>query len=215
MRLRKKPWGEYELENNKNIITSPEKNKGKWKDFFCNENPLHIEIGTGKGNFITTTSLLNKDINYLAIERQTHVIVSALKKGREKGIGGNIGFFVADVKDILNYFESGEISRIYINFCDPWERKKKWAKKRLTHTNFLKLYETLFKDRGEIFFKTDNKNLFEFSLNEFCDRGWQLKNISLDLHNSNMKNNVKTEYEEKFSNKGMPIYRLEAYYKKS
>lgn len=215
MRLRKKPWGEYELENNKNLITSPEKNKGKWKDFFCNENPLHIEIGTGKGNFITTTSLLNKDINYLAIERQTNVIVSALKKGREKGIGGNIGFFVADVKDILNYFESGEISRIYINFCDPWERKKKWAKKRLTHTNFLKLYETLFKDRGEIFFKTDNKNLFEFSLNEFCDRGWQLKNISLDLHNSNMKNNVKTEYEEKFSNKGMPIYRLEAYYKKS
>lgn len=215
MRLRKKPWGEYELENNKNLITSPEKNKGKWKDFFCNENPLHIEIGTGKGNFITTTSLLNKDINYLAIERQTNVIVSALKKGREKGIGGNIGFFVADVKDILNYFESGEISRIYINFCDPWERKKKWAKKRLSHTNFLKLYETLFKDRGEIFFKTDNKNLFEFSLNEFCDRGWQLKNISLDLHNSNMKNNVKTEYEEKFSNKGMPIYRLEAYYKKS
>lgn len=214
MRLRKKPWADQELITNDRLITEPEKNKGKWKEIFGNDNPIHIEIGTGKGQFLTTMSLLNPNINYIAIERQTNVIVSALKKGREKGVGKNIVFFVADVKELLNYFEEEEINRIYINFCDPWPNKKKWAKRRLTHKNFLNLYETLFKSGGEVFFKTDNRLLFEFSLNEIADKGWKLHNISLDLHNSDFEGNVKTEYEEKFSNKGMPIYRLEAYYKK-
>lgn len=214
MRLRKKPWADQELSTNDRLITEPEKNKGKWKEIFGNDNPIHIEIGTGKGQFLTTMSLLNPNINYIAIERQTNVIVSALKKGREKGVGKNIVFFVADVKELLNYFEEEEINRIYINFCDPWPNKKKWAKRRLTHKNFLNLYETLFKSGGEVFFKTDNRLLFEFSLNEIADKGWKLHNISLDLHNSDFEGNVKTEYEEKFSNKGMPIYRLEAYYKK-
>ena len=214
MRLRKKPWGDNELNTNDRFIKQPELNKGKWKEIFGNENPIHIEIGTGKGQFITTTSILNPNINYIAIERQTNVIVSALKKSREKGVGKNIVFFVADVKELLNYFEPEEIERIYINFCDPWPNKKKWAKRRLTHKNFLNLYESLFVNGGEVFFKTDNKLLFEFSLNEFADKGWRLHNISLDLHNSDFEGNVKTEYEEKFSSIGMPIYRLEAYYKK-
>lgn len=214
MRLRKKPWADQELNTNDRLIKFPEKNKGKWKEIFGNDNPIHIEIGTGKGQFLTTMSILNPNINYIAIERQTNVIVSALKKGREKGVGKNIVFFVADVKELLNYFEQDEINRIYINFCDPWPNKKKWAKRRLTHKNFLNLYESIFKSGGEIFFKTDNKFLFEFSLNEIADKGWRLHNISLDLHNSSFEGNVKTEYEEKFSGKGMPIYRLEAYYKK-
>lgn len=214
MRLRKKPWADQELNTNDRLIKFPEKNKGRWKEIFGNDNPIHIEIGTGKGQFLTTMSILNSDINYIAIERQTNVIVSALKKGREKGVGKNIVFFVADVKELLNYFEQDEINRIYINFCDPWPNKKKWAKRRLTHKNFLNLYESIFKSGGEIFFKTDNKFLFEFSLNEIADKGWRLHNISLDLHNSSFEGNVKTEYEEKFSGKGMPIYRLEAYYKK-
>nr|WP_317357361.1 tRNA (guanosine(46)-N7)-methyltransferase TrmB [uncultured Tyzzerella sp.] len=214
MRLRKKPWGDNELNTNDRFIHNPEENKGKWKEIFGNDNPIHIEIGTGKGQFLTTMSLLNPNINYVAIERQTNVIVSALKKGREKGVGKNIVFFVADVKELLNYFEPKEIDRIYINFCDPWPNKKKWAKRRLTHKNFLNLYEELFPNGGEVFFKTDNTLLFEFSLNEFADKGWRLHNISLDLHNSSFEGNVKTEYEEKFSGKGMPIYRLEAYYKK-
>lgn len=214
MRLRKKPWGDNELNTNDRFIKQPELNKGKWKEVFGNENPIHIEIGTGKGQFITTTSILNPNINYIAIERQTNVIVSALKKGREKGVGKNIVFFVADVKELLNYFEPEEVERIYINFCDPWPNKKKWAKRRLTHKNFLNLYESLFVNGGEVFFKTDNRLLFEFSLNEFADKGWRLHNISLDLHNSDFEGNVKTEYEEKFSNIGMPIYRLEGYYKK-
>ncbi len=214
MRLRKKPWGEEELKTNDRFIHNPEINKGKWKEVFGNDNPIHIEIGTGKGQFITSTSLVNPNINYIAIERQTNVIVSALKKGREKGVGKNIVFFVADVKELLNYFDEDEIQRIYINFCDPWPNKKKWAKRRLTHKNFLNLYETLFKSGGEVFFKTDNRLLFEFSLNEFADKGWRLHNISLDLHNSDFEGNIKTEYEEKFSGLGMPIYRLEGYYKK-
>lgn len=214
MRLRKKPWGDNELNTNDRFIKQPELNKGKWKEVFGNENPIHIEIGTGKGQFITTTSILNPNINYIAIERQTNVIVSALKKGREKGVGKNIVFFVADVKELLNYFEPEEIERIYINFCDPWPNKKKWAKRRLTHKNFLNLYESLFVNGGEVFFKTDNRLLFEFSLNEFADKGWRLHNISLDLHNSDFEGNVKTEYEEKFSSIGMPIYRLEGYYRK-
>lgn len=214
MRLRKKPWGDTELNTNDRFIHSPEEHKGKWREVFNNDNPIHIEIGTGKGQFLTTMSLLNPNINYIAIERQTNVIVSALKKGREKGVGENIVFFVADVKELLNYFEPKEIDRIYINFCDPWPNKKKWAKRRLTHKNFLNLYESLFVDGGEVFFKTDNRQLFEFSLNEFADKGWRLHNISLDLHNSDFEGNVKTEYEEKFSNIGMPIYRLEGFYKK-
>ena len=213
MRLRKKPWGDNELNTNDRFIHNPEENKGKWKEVFGNDNPIHIEIGTGKGQFLTTMSLLNPNINYIAIERQTNVIVSALKKGREKGVSKNIVFFVADVKELLNYFEPEEIERIYINFCDPWPNKKKWAKRRLTHKNFLNLYEALFTNGGEVFFKTDNRLLFEFSLNEFADKGWRLHNISLDLHNSDFEGNVKTEYEEKFSGIGMPIYRLEAYYK--
>ncbi len=214
MRLRKKPWGDNELNTNDRFIHKPEENKGKWREIFGNDNPIHIEIGTGKGQFLTTMSILNPNINYIAIERQTNVIVSALKKGREKGVGKNIVFFVADVKELLNYFEPEEINRIYINFCDPWPNKKKWAKRRLTHKNFLNLYESLFTNGGEVFFKTDNRLLFEFSLNEFADKGWRLHNISLDLHNSDFEGNVKTEYEEKFSSIGMPIYRLEAYYKK-
>ncbi len=214
MRLRKKPWADEELNTNDRLIKMPEEYKGKWKELFGNDNPIHIEIGTGKGQFLTSMSLLNPNINYIAIERQTNVIVSALKKGREKGVGKNIVFFVADVKELLNYFEEDEIERIYINFCDPWPNKKKWAKRRLTHKNFLNLYEKLFKNGGEIFFKTDNTLLFEFSLNEIAEKGWKLKNISLDLHNSSFEGNVKTEYEEKFSGKGMPIYRLEAYYNK-
>ena len=139
------------------------------------------------------------------------VIASALKKGREKNVGKNLAFFSADVENLKNFFEAAEVKRIYINFCDPWPNKKKWAKRRLTHKNFLKIYEEIFSEKGEVFFKTDNRILFEFSLNEFEAReNWKMKNISLDLHNSEFQGNVMTEYEEKFSGRGMPIFRLEA-----
>lgn len=213
MRLRRKPWSDKELSINSRLIKNPADYKGKWHSFFKNDNPIHIEIGCGKGQFITKTSIANPNINYIAIEKQEIVIVSALRKSREAGASQNLCFITADVSNLLDFFEPNEIKRIYINFCDPWDRKKKWAKRRLTHSNFLNIYESIFKEGGEIFFKTDNRKLFEFSLNEISAKGWKMKNISLDLHNSDFEGNIMTEYEEKFSSKGMPIYRLEAIYK--
>lgn len=215
MRFRKKPWAEHEMMTNKSLISTPKEFKGKWKEVFGNDNPIHIEIGCGKGQFLSKMSELNPDINYIGIEKESSVIVAALKKSRVAENGNNIRFFVLDVAEILDVFEVGEVERIYTNFADPWHRKKKWAKRRLTHKNFLNLYEQLFGENGgEVFMKTDNKVLFEFSLNEIADKGWRLHNISLDLHNSNYEGNVMTEYEEKFSSQGMPIYRLEGYYNK-
>ena len=216
MRIRRKPWAENEFNTNKNYIQNPYDLKGKWKTFFNNSNPIHIEIGCGKGQFITTMSKLNPDINYIAIERQSMVIVSALKNGREKNVGKNLAFFTADVENLRNFFEPSEIERIYINFCDPWPNKKKWAKRRLTHRNFLKIYSDIFGENSELFFKTDSRILFEFSLNEFeSQENWKMKNICLDLHNSEFEGNIMTEYEEKFSSKGMPIFRLEANFNKN
>lgn len=214
MRIRKKPWAEEELNKNIKLVKEPENLKGNWKNYFNNCNPIHIEIGCGKGQFINKMSLKNPNINYIAIEKQSQVIAMALKKSKLFETNNNLYFFAANVENLKNYFEPGEIKRIYINFCDPWPNKKKWAKRRLTHKNFLNLYEEIFEEKGEIFFKTDNRILFEFSLNEFLNKGWKLKNISLDLENSDFNENVKTEYEEKFSDLGMPIYRLEAYYNK-
>lgn len=215
MRIRRKPWAEREFASNKTIIDNPRELKGKWNEVFGNDNPIHIEIGCGKGNFISEMSKLNPHINYIGIEREEQIIVSALKKSRELEVGDNVRFFCEDVANSLEIFETGEISRIYTNFADPWHRRRKWAKRRLTHKNFLNLYETLFGENGgELFMKTDNKILFEFSLNEIADKGWRLHNISLDLHNSDFEGNVMTEYEKKFSEQGMPIYRLEGYYNK-
>ncbi len=215
MRIRKKPWAEAELAANKAIIAEPSLYKGKWREVFGNDNPIHIEIGCGKGQFLSKMSKLNPDINYIGIEREEQIIVTALKKSREGETGNNIRFFVEDVANILNVFDTGEVKRIYSNFSDPWHRKKKWAKRRLTHKNFLNLYEALFgEEGGELFLKTDNRIFFEFSLNEIADKGWRLHNISLDLHNSGFEGNIMTEYEEKFAAMGMPIYRLEGYYRK-
>lgn len=215
MRIRKKPWAENEIATNKAIIKEPKEFKGKWNEVFGNNNPIHIEIGCGKGQFLSKMSKLNPDINYIGIEKEEQIIVTALKKSRELDTGNNIRFFVLDVAEILDAFNTGEVERIYTNFADPWHRKRKWAKRRLTHKNFLNLYEQLFGEKGgEIFMKTDNKVLFEFSLNEIADKGWRLHNMTLDLHNSDYEGNIMTEYEEKFSSMGMPIYRLEAYYRK-
>lgn len=215
MRIRKKPWADNEFEINDRLINNAERYKGKWSGVFGNENPIHIELGCGKGQFITRKSLKNQQINYIGIERHSNVIVSALRKARESGCGSNLKFINIDVSSLRDYFEPKEVNRIYINFCDPWPNRKKWAKRRLTHKNFLDIYEYLFDDAGEIFFKTDNRELFEFSLNELSDKGWRLKNISLDLHGgSEAVCEEKTEYEEKFMQQQLPIYRLEAYYNK-
>ncbi len=131
---------------------------------------------------------------------------------RETTNNDNLVFIVGDANEILQYFNVSEIERLYLNFSDPWRDRKKWHKRRLTHRNFLKSYENILKTNGDIHFKTDNKELFNFSLNEFSSELWQLSNISLDLHKTEFheKYNIMTEYEERFSSKGLPIYRCEA-----
>ncbi|MCI8341826.1 MAG: tRNA (guanosine(46)-N7)-methyltransferase TrmB [Firmicutes bacterium] len=211
MRVRKKPWAAEELKNNFHIIHEPEKHKGKWKELFENDKELHVEIGCGKGRFISQNAAANLDVNFVGIDRQTTVLAAAARRLAESQ--KNVFLIPGDVERLADFFAEGEIKRLYINFCDPWP-KKKWAKRRLTHKNFLAKYKELFGTEGEIFFKTDNRILFEFSLNEFCADGWSLSNISLDLHSSDFEGNIMTEYEEKFSQNGFPIYRCEARWKK-
>ena len=172
MRARRKPWAAKELSTNENVIENASEMKGRWKEFFGNENDIHVEIGCGKGRFIQQLAEQNPNLNYIAIEKENNIIATAVRDARE--LGRSIAFIVGDVKDLENYFAPDEIKRIYINFCDPWHRKKKWSKRRLTHKNFLVIYERIFISGGEIFFKTDNKPLFEFSLNEFSNQGWQI-----------------------------------------
>lgn len=220
MRKRKKPWLLSELDNSSNLVDDPSELKGKWNEFFGNENPIYLEIGCGKGNFSINSSAQNPDVNFIAFDKELQVIGSAIKKCRlfeeEHKVDLNIAFVIGDVVNLQSYFDEGEIKRLYINFCDPWRDREKWKKRRLTHRNFLKMYKSLLGENAEIFFKTDNTPLFEFSLNEFLEEKWVVRNVALDLHNSKYHmqgHNVMTEYEEKFSSKGMNIYRLEAYIK--
>lgn len=210
MRVRKKPWAEEELNTNKHVIDKPEIYKGKWAEYFGNVNPIYVEIGCGKGRFISQNSIVNPNINFVGIERQSTVIAVAARRLNDEM--KNIALICGKVENLSDFFEEGELKRLYINFCDPWP-KKKWAKRRLTYRGFLENYKKIFGNEGEIFFKTDNRELFEFSLNEFCENDWKLSQISLDLHNRGMEGNIMTEYEEKFSDKGMPIYRCEARWK--
>jgi len=207
LRARKKKWAPDELANNPRILRELTAYEGRsLKEYFDNDNPIHLEIGCGKGRFITETSIRHPEINFIAIERESVILAAAARHAQQMQAGSLI-FVLEDVDNLLNYFKPGDISRLYINFCDPWEGKKKRAKRRLTHDNYLAKYEQL--QIPEIFFKTDNRALFEGSLESFSRMKWTLANVSLDLHNSNMEDNIMTEYEEKFSPHG-PIYRLEA-----
>jgi len=211
MRVRNKAWAPEELENNKHMIHDPEGCKGRWKEVFGNDKPIHVEIGCGKGRFVSQMALANPDVNYVGIERQTTVIAIAARRITEEQ--DNIFLTQVDVENLESYFEVGEIDRLYINFCDPWP-KNGHAKRRLTHRNFLNMYKRIFGEKAEIYFKTDNRGLFEFSLEEMNENGWKFSNISLDLHKDECPWNIMTEYEEKFSSKGQPIYRLEARWEK-
>ncbi|GER66457.1 tRNA (guanine-N(7)-)-methyltransferase [Weizmannia acidilactici] len=212
MRLRNKPWAEDKIKQYPQyVVPEPEKWRGKWRELFGNSRPLHIEIGTGKGRFIAGMAEQHPDINFLGIERQPSVIVSALDKLIEKELG-NVKLLNVDGSRLRDFFAKGDVERIYLNFSDPWP-KKRHEKRRLTYRMFLKLYEDILVEGGEIHFKTDNQGLFEYSLQSFSEYGLLLKNISLDLHNSGFEGNIMTEYEEKFSAKGQRIYRCEAKYR--
>ncbi len=211
MRMRKKKNCDQRLERCESLwIKNPREYRGKWKELFGNDSPIHIEIGCGKGQFATQMALKNPDVNYIAIDVEPNVLVIALEKAVALGVK-NLFFIIADANKLEEYFEPLEISQIYLNFSDPW-KKKKQAKRRLTHKNFLDIYKKLL-DKGKLIcFKTDNRPLFEFSLNSFAQENFKMQNITFDLHNSDFEGNVMTEYETRFSEQGMPIYRVEAMY---
>ncbi|AKG85776.1 tRNA (guanosine(46)-N7)-methyltransferase TrmB [Listeria monocytogenes] len=209
MRVKHKPWAKDRLEEFPVIyIKNPEDFKGQWHEVFGNDNPIHIEIGSGKGQFISGMAKANPEINYIGIEMIESVLVSALDKAIEVDVP-NLRLVARDAKLLEDCFEKGEIAQIYLNFSDPWP-KKRHTKRRLTNPTFLTIYERLLPKAGEIHFKTDNRSLFEYSLVAFSEYNMLLTFVSLDLHNSDYEGNIKTEYEEKFSAKGFPIYRLEA-----
>ncbi|WP_071460427.1 tRNA (guanosine(46)-N7)-methyltransferase TrmB [Bacillus massilinigeriensis] len=208
MRLRNKPWAKDKLlEYPQYVILEPEAHRGNWKEVFGNSNPIHIEIGTGKGRFILGMAKANPDINYIGIELQPSVIVSALDLLIEADLP-NLRLMNVDAAELIHYFSRKDVSRIYLNFSDPWP-KTRHEKRRLTYKSFLSVYEEILGKGGEIHFKTDNQGLFEYSLMSFSAYGVLLKYVSLDLHNSDFEGNIMTEYEEKFSAKGNRIYRCE------
>lgn len=180
-----------------------------WSEFFGAQRPLHVELGTGRGKFITGMAELHPDFNFIGIELKEEVLLRAVKRAGDKKLH-NVAFIAGNGARLPEYFRVGELERIYINFCDPWP-KNRHSKRRLVYRGFLEIYKDLLSDKGGIHFKTDNEKLFEFALNEFSDSGFRLRNISLDLHSSGIEGNVTTEYEERFAALGMKIYRCEAY----
>ncbi|MBR4720535.1 MAG: tRNA (guanosine(46)-N7)-methyltransferase TrmB [Clostridia bacterium] len=211
MRVRKKKNCDIRLEKSGSLwIKNPQELKGRWKEEFGNQNTIHIEIGSGKGKFICEMAEKHPDVNFVAIEVVKDVIVIAMEKAEPLGLK-NLRFLIADANDLCEFFEKGEIERIYLNFSDPW-KKRKQAKRRLTHKNFLDIYKKLLNNGDFIWFKTDNKALFEFSLNSFAEENFKMSDITFDLHNSDFNDNVMTEYETRFSEQGMPIYRVCATY---
>ncbi|MBC8579877.1 tRNA (guanosine(46)-N7)-methyltransferase TrmB [Zhenhengia yiwuensis] len=209
MRLRRDPRATEYLAQDERVVQEPTAYKGKWHTLFGNDNPIHVEFGCGKGGFITELARRNPDINYVAAERAETVVYKACKKANREETPDNLVFVFEDMAKCLDIFEAGEIDRLYLNFSDPWP-KKRHAKKRLTYRDFLKKYAIILGEQGEIHFKTDNKGLFASSIEEFSLEGWLMKNVTLDLHNSDMEDNIMTEYEKKFSEMGFTINRLEA-----
>ncbi|WP_042459789.1 tRNA (guanosine(46)-N7)-methyltransferase TrmB [Neobacillus dielmonensis] len=211
MRLRHKPWAKDKIEQHPQyIVPNPEDYKGRWHEAFEKAQPLHIEVGTGKGNFITEMAKAHPDTNYIGIELYNSVIVAALDRLIEADLP-NLKLLNVNAADLGKYFAKNDVARVYLNFSDPWP-KVRHEKRRLTYRDFLKLYEDILVDGGEIHFKTDNQGLFEYSLMSFSQYGLLLKFISLDLHNSDFEGNIMTEYEQKFSEQGNRIYRCEVKY---
>ncbi len=210
MRLRNVKGARETIEVNPYVIKDGEERKGKWKELFGNNYPIHLEIGMGKGKFLLQLAEQNPDINYIGIEKYSSVLIRALQK-REEYEGENIYFLRMDAENIPDIFKEGEIDRIYLNFSDPWP-KERHAKRRLTSKEFFSRYDRILKKDGVVIFKTDNRELFDFSLEQVPLAGWKLKNYTYDLHHSEYaEGNIMTEYEEKFSAQGKPICRLVAY----
>lgn len=210
MRLRNIKGSRETIAASDRVIEIGKEYKGRWHEVFGNDNPIHIEVGMGKGKFIMTLAQMHPEINYIGIEKYSSVLLRALQKSEEYE-GDNILFIRMDAEEIADVFEKDEIDQIYLNFSDPWP-KDRHAKRRLTSKEFLARYDKFLKKDGRVTFKTDNRPLFDFSLEQVEEAGWILENYTFDLHNSEyVEGNVMTEYEEKFTAIGNPICRLVAY----
>jgi len=209
-RLRNIPGAKEAVEASEYVVHDPASYKGRWKELFVNEAPLHIEVGMGKGRFIMDMAQKNPNINYVGIERYDSVLLRGLQKMEERRESGqemkNVLFMCIDAAELPEYFEKGEVDRIYLNFSDPWP-KDRHAKRRLPSREFLARYDKILAAEGTVEFKTDNRGLFDFAMEEVEPAGWKLIASTYDLHHDAAMNegNVMTEYEEKFSAKGNPI----------
>ncbi len=222
MRMRRKKYLDERLEAcAKNLIivdrqdrnfnsTTENEEYFNFEKLFGNNNPIHLEIGCGKGQFACEIAKRNPNINFLAVEKSANVIVAGCEKAKHQNIN-NLIFVRCSAEYLKYYLPKNSIDRLYLNFSCPFP-KKKYASHRLTAINFLKVYNEFLKKSAEIHFKTDNRGLFEFSLEQLTQYGYCLKNVSLDLHSSGFEDNIMTEYEQKFVSLGCPIYRFEAYF---
>lgn len=207
MRLRHIPGAEEQIEKSPYVVGSPEEKKGRWSEVFGNDNPIEIEVGMGKGRFIMELASRNPQINYVGIERYSTVLLKALQK-REQMELPNICFMCVDARGLAEIFGEGEVHKIYLNFSDPWP-KDRHAKRRLTSPEFMAVYDKILKQDGVVEFKTDNRGLFDYSLESIPAAGWRLNAHTFDLHHDEMaEGNVMTEYEAKFSAEGKPICKL-------
>ena len=209
MRLRNVPGSRETIAQSRFTVNEPERHRGSWGELFGNANPIHIEIGMGKGRFIMEQAQRHPERNYIGIERYSSVLLRGLEK-REQLELPNIWFLCIDAKQLADIFAPGEVSRIYLNFSDPWP-KDRHAKRRLTSPEFMEVYSRILAPEGCVEFKTDNQGLFAYSLESIPAAGWKLKDVTWDLHHSPMaEGNVMTEYEMKFSALGNPICKLTA-----
>ncbi|WP_059051605.1 tRNA (guanosine(46)-N7)-methyltransferase TrmB [Paenibacillus senegalimassiliensis] len=216
MRLRGRKGIRENLEQQQELVVlHPKEYKGRWAEVFGNDRPIHIELGMGKGQFISGMSVKYPDVNFIGMDMYDELIRRGSEKVRAKWAEydgsepQSVRLALGNIETIEEFFAPGEVERIYLNFSDPWPKKKHW-RRRLTHPRFLEKYRTLLNDEGEIHFKTDSRVLFEFSLNAFSAVGLQMSDITLSLHEDGINEaHVLTEYESKFVGKGMPIYRCE------
>lgn len=208
MRLRNIPGADEAIADSPHCIQEPMAEKGRWHLIFGNENPIHIEIGMGKGQFIMKLAKEHPDINYIGIERYSSVLLRVLQKMEIEPLP-NIRFLCMDASIITEVFDKEEVAKIYLNFSDPWP-KERHAKRRLTSRQFFERYDKILAGNGVVEFKTDNDDLFAFSMEEVAEAGWTLDAHTFDLHHDPVLNegNVMTEYEEKFSSLGHPIHKL-------
>lgn len=213
MRLRNIPGAQDAILESPYVIQQPQSHKGKWTEVFEKKQPLHIEVGMGKGRFLMDLARIHPDINYVGIEMYDSVLLRALQKREELEENGiaysNLYFMRVDARLLPEIFEKGEVDKIYLNFSDPWP-KARHAKRRLTSREFLERYDQILAEEGKVEFKTDNKDLFEFSLEEVKETKWDLEASTFDLHHDEamVEGNVMTEYEEKFSSMGNPICKM-------